>query len=113
MSEANFYVPRPSTQAWSQAEPTPTQPHQATRPYPTAPNFYPPQPQQTYLPQPQAPRYPQQPYPPQYYAAPPQPVVIQQTVVVRRRAPHVLHFVLTLFTGGLWLPVWIIDTIRR
>ena len=42
---------------------------------------------------------------------------VQQVVTVqadqRSRVPHLLHFVLTILTGGLWLVVWIIDTIVR
>lgn len=45
-------------------------------------------------------------------AAPPVQVVVQQSNVVGvgygRRTNHVLHLILTLLTGGLWLPVWII-----
>lgn len=26
---------------------------------------------------------------------------------------HLLHFVLTLFTGGLWLPVWVLLAMTR
>jgi|GEM_PF-318562 len=42
--------------------------------------------------------------------------VVQQTVVVstpkeKYRVPHLLHFVLTLFTFGLWLPIWIIHAL--
>lgn len=122
MSESNFSAERPSTHAWSQTEPTPSGPRHATQPYPVAPNFFPPQPEPVYPP----PQYPPQRYVPapqyaparqyvpvpQYYPAP-QPVVVQHTVVMRRRTPHVLHCFLTLITGGLWLPVWIIDAIRR
>ena len=48
---------------------------------------------------------------------PAQPVMpVQQNVTVsssesKRRVPHLLHFVLTLITGGLWLIVWIIDAV--
>lgn len=31
-----------------------------------------------------------------------------QTVTVKRPANHVLHLLLTIFTFGLWTPVWII-----
>lgn len=47
----------------------------------------------------------------------PAPVPVQQqgsppTVVVQHTGPnHVLHFILTLLTSGLWLPVWLIVTL--
>lgn len=49
-----------------------------------------------------------------YPAAPVMPV--QQNVTVsgnenRRRVPHLLHFVLTVLTAGLWAIVWIIDAV--
>lgn len=28
-----------------------------------------------------------------------------------RKCPHLLHFVLTVLTAGLWLPIWIIDAL--
>lgn len=28
-----------------------------------------------------------------------------------RKCPHLVHFVLTVLTAGLWLPVWIIDAL--
>lgn len=31
-----------------------------------------------------------------------------QTTVIRKPCNHALHLVLTLFTFGMWLPVWII-----
>lgn len=31
----------------------------------------------------------------------------------RGKTSHVLHFIITLLTGGLWLPVWIIATVRN
>jgi hypothetical protein len=51
--------------------------------------------------------------PAQAAAAPPPPVqvVVQQSNVVGgygHRTNHVLHFILTVITAGLWLPVWII-----
>ncbi|WP_062391916.1 hypothetical protein [Gordonia phthalatica] len=112
MSESYSDFQHQPAQAWSQAEPRPTEPLPAASPYPTAPNFYPPQPAY------KAPQYQPQPQYPPYYG--PAPMIVQQTtvvspqtVVVQRRVPHVLHFFLTLFTGGLWLPVWIIDILRR
>lgn len=38
-------------------------------------------------------------------SAPVQQVLIQQD---RKRVNHLLHLVLTIFTFGLWLPVWIV-----
>lgn len=58
-----------------------------------------------------------QPQPLPYVAPSPQPVSpVQQVVSLsqpesRRRCPHLLHFVLTILTAGLWLPVWIIDAL--
>lgn len=50
--------------------------------------------------------------PAQAAAAPPPPVqvVVQQSNIVGYgpRTNHILHFILTVLTGGLWLPVWII-----
>ncbi|WFR72657.1 DUF2510 domain-containing protein [Prescottella defluvii] len=56
-------------------------------------------------------------------AAPPAPIIINNsssasaaaTVVVAGRKPvnHLLHFILTILTGGLWLFVWIIVAIAR
>lgn len=60
----------------------------------------------------QVPQQPYQPAQPPYYPPMQQ---VQQTTVVQTgsRVPHGLHLVLTLLTCGLWLPVWIIDTIVR
>lgn len=50
-------------------------------------------------------------------APPPPSIVIHNTVgtaapvMVRSGPNHVLHLVLTLLTGGLWLPVWLLVTI--
>lgn len=58
-----------------------------------------------------------QPQPSSGYAYPPAPPSpVQQVVSLsqpesRRRCPHLLHFVLTILTAGLWLPVWIIDAL--
>ena len=41
---------------------------------------------------------------------------VTQTVVVqgsKYQFPHVLHLTLTLFTCGLWLPIWIIHALIR
>jgi hypothetical protein len=42
---------------------------------------------------------------------------IQQVVNVsglgQKRCRHGLHFVLTILTAGLWLPVWIIDALAK
>jgi hypothetical protein len=37
-----------------------------------------------------------------------QQVVINQTVEVANSFPHSLHLVLTIFTCGAWLPIWIL-----
>lgn len=46
-----------------------------------------------------------------------QPHPVQQTVVVNggrgKGVNHVLHLLLTIFTGGLWLPVWIILALAK
>ena len=73
-------------------------------------------------------------YLPQHLAMPPQfaphygpplyphphmypPQQMQQTVFVNnnggRRVNHVLHLLLTIFTAGLWLPIWIILVIAN
>ena len=111
-------------------------PQQGMQPY-GAPGYpqpsYPPQgyPQPSYPPQ----GYPQPSYPPQGYPQPgyppqgyPQPMMqpmiinvmggaasssssssaaIMAPMVVKPKTSHVLHLLLTIFTGGLWLPVWI------
>ena len=63
--------------------------------------------------------------PPMHGAQPmyaPQPVFVpqpgQQTVVVNgagvgKRVNHLLHLVLTVLTGGLWLPVWLILALAK
>ena len=52
---------------------------------------------------------------PHPYMYPPQ--QMQQTVFVNnnggRRVNHVLHLLLTIFTAGLWLPIWIILVIAN
>lgn len=48
--------------------------------------------------------------PPVYYGQPP----VQQTVIVNqsgKRTSHGLHLFLSIISGGLWIPVWIIVTI--
>lgn len=32
-------------------------------------------------------------------------------IVQKRRVNHGMHFILTLLTGGLWLPIWIIRSL--
>ena len=95
--------------------------HEGGLPYgtPPAPAYPPPQqfvPQHLSVP----PQFPPGPYPPhphqqfaQPYVYPPQ--QIQQTVVMHnnRRVNHALHLVLTIFTAGLWLPIWIILAIAN
>lgn len=34
--------------------------------------------------------------------------IVQPVYVQQKRVNHLLHFLLTLITFGLWLPVWII-----
>ncbi|MFZ2530348.1 MAG: hypothetical protein WAX14_22300 [Rhodococcus sp. (in: high G+C Gram-positive bacteria)] len=52
---------------------------------------------------------------PQYthpqYNGPVQQVVVTNTVRAGGGCPHLLHFVLTAVTCGIWLPVWIIHAI--
>ena len=56
------------------------------------------------------------PQPQQYWQQPP-PVNVAQAVTVTvnnnggSRCPHLLHFILTLITCGMWLPIWIIHAI--
>lgn len=40
---------------------------------------------------------------------------VQQNVVVNnpKRVNHALHLILTILTGGLWLPVWIIVSMAK
>lgn len=41
----------------------------------------------------------------------PSQVIYVQEPAKRRRGPHhVLHALLTLFTAGLWLPIWLLIT---
>lgn len=49
---------------------------------------------------------PQQQYP--QYHQPPPPTVYVQTQVVKAPFNHTPHVVLTLFTCGGWLPIWLI-----
>lgn len=44
-------------------------------------------------------------------ASPVQQVVNLSNNESHRKCPHLLHFVLTVLTAGLWLPVWIIDAL--
>jgi hypothetical protein len=43
-----------------------------------------------------------------HYAPPPQPVFQSPYVVVNRGSDHTFHLLMTLFTCGLWAPVWIV-----
>ncbi|WP_226949931.1 hypothetical protein [Rhodococcus rhodochrous] len=45
------------------------------------------------------------------YNGPVQQVTVNNNVRAGGRCPHGLHFVLTLLTCGLWLPIWIIHAI--
>lgn len=40
-----------------------------------------------------------------------QPIIINNSTPERKQTNHLLHFILTLITLGLWLPVWIIVAI--
>jgi hypothetical protein len=73
---------------------------------------------QKLIPQPAAFTPPAQPQ----YIPPPQPIIVhtpvytssyQQVIVQRPRFNHLLHFALTLFTCGFWLPIWIICWLFR
>jgi hypothetical protein len=60
------------------------------------------------------PQFPQPgpyPYPPQVIVSPMQQVTVQNGY--RRGTSHGLHLIITLLTGGLWLPVWIIVAIAN
>lgn len=37
--------------------------------------------------------------------------MVKRVVVVKTHPSHLLHLVLTLLTGGLWIPVWITVTV--
>lgn len=39
------------------------------------------------------------------------PAQVTDTIYVKK-PNHVLHFLLTVVTGGLWLPVWIVVALR-
>lgn len=106
-------------------------PQQGMLPY-GAPG-YPPQgyPQPGYPPQGYPQGYPQPGYPPQGYPQQGYPQPMMQPMIInvmggaasssssasaaiavpaaeKTKTSHVLHLILTIFTGGLWLPVWII-----
>ncbi|WP_236866474.1 hypothetical protein [Brevibacterium daeguense] len=51
------------------------------------------------------------PYPPQVVVSPAQHVTVQNGY--RRGTSHGLHLIITLLTGGLWLPVWLIVAIAN
>ena len=36
----------------------------------------------------------------------------QAILVKSRKCNHILHLLLSVFTGGLWLPVWIVQGVR-
>lgn len=39
--------------------------------------------------------------------------VCQRQVMIRRAGTnHVLHLLLSIFTAGLWLPIWILSSIK-
>lgn len=42
-----------------------------------------------------------------------QPIIINNTQSEKKRVNHTLHFILTLVTLGLWLPVWLIIAIAN
>ena len=49
---------------------------------------------------------------PRHFAPPPQ--IIYVRAPEQRKGPnHVLHGILTLFTGGLWLPIWLLIALRQ
>lgn len=57
-------------------------------------------------------KYAQQHYaPPPPYYAPVQQVTVNNNVRAGGGCPHMLHFVLTVLTCGMWLPIWIIHAI--
>lgn len=41
-----------------------------------------------------------------------QPILTPPVLPTKRGPNHVLHFILTVATGGLWLPVWIIIALQ-
>lgn len=38
---------------------------------------------------------------------------ITVNVSERKRVNHWMHLIVTILTGGLWLPIWIIQSIRH
>lgn len=42
-----------------------------------------------------------------------QPIIINNSQPEKKRVNHTLHFILTLVTLGLWLPVWLIVAIAN
>ena len=44
-----------------------------------------------------------------------QPIIVQQMMGApqNKKVHHLLHFILTILTGGLWLPVWIFLAIKN
>jgi hypothetical protein len=73
----------------------------------------------SYQPQDQAPAQAYAQQPPAYgYAQQPAPVIVNVTqnagaFVGRKRVNHLLHFAITILTGGLWLVVWIPLALKR
>ena len=123
--------PPPPSNSLEVAPPGPATPPQDLYAQPIHPQNQPAQPPQQPVygqpvhPQNQPIQPPQQPvYGQPVYAQPPiapqpqQQVVVNNNVsgsnVIGTKGPnHALHFVLTLVTAGIWLPVWIIIAIRN
>jgi hypothetical protein len=40
------------------------------------------------------------------------PVCNKQSMMVRTTPNHLLHLLLSIFTGGLWIPIWILSSMR-
>ena len=51
--------------------------------------------------------------PPPGHPQPVQPQHITVNVPERKRVNHVLHLILTILTGGVWAPVWILLALLR
>ncbi|HEX7995901.1 MAG TPA: hypothetical protein VF506_18430 [Streptosporangiaceae bacterium] len=61
---------------------------------------------------PQQPRQPSGWQPPQAWQQPYYPQHVAVTRKGLRGTSHLMHLILTVVTGGLWLPVWIILSLR-
>lgn len=85
----------------------PAAPYGAPAPYGPADQFIP---QHLHVPPQQMPHAP---YPHQFGPPPMQQTVFVNAGYPAKRVNHVLHLILTLFTAGLWLPVWIILSIAN